>query len=88
LHFAKDAATARALIARGADVNAAGRSEDTPLIQAARRGQKDVLEVLIAAGADLHRVDSIGGGTALDWAVRNGHEECAAVLRAAMKLDG
>jgi hypothetical protein len=83
LHFAKDAATAGALIARGADVNAAGRAGDTPLIQAARRGQQDVLEVLIAAGADLNRVDSIGGGTAMDWAIRNGHDECAAILRAA-----
>ena len=42
----------RALIERGADLNAAGRNGETPLVAAARNGQQEAAEMLLAAGAE------------------------------------
>ncbi|HUQ70134.1 MAG TPA: ankyrin repeat domain-containing protein [Planctomycetaceae bacterium] len=87
LLFAKEAAVARTLLAHGADPNAAVRSGETALMQAARLGCTEVLQELIAAGADLNRVHPRDGWTALTLAIRSGHEDCAAALRAAGTRD-
>uniref|UniRef100_A0A7C2K1G5 Ankyrin repeat domain-containing protein n=1 Tax=Schlesneria paludicola TaxID=360056 RepID=A0A7C2K1G5_9PLAN len=83
LMFAKEGAVAEALIARGANVNATDTSGETPLMFAAREDRVDVLKVLIAHGADLERVRSVDGRTALGQAIRMGHDASAAALRAA-----
>jgi hypothetical protein len=57
----------RLLIAKGADVNAKGRSGWTPLHFAANGGHREVAKLLIAKGADLNAKTS-DGVTPLDWA--------------------
>lgn len=47
-----DSASAQALIAEGADVNARLPGDGTPLIEAARVGREDLVAMLLAAGAD------------------------------------
>ena len=55
---------------------------DTPLIRAARMGNVELVRVLLAAHADVHaRMTS--GATALSEAIRGGHDEVVALLRAA-----
>ena len=49
----------------GADVNAKGYRERTPLHYAAHGGQKEIAELLIAAGADVNAKDD-DGETPLD----------------------
>jgi hypothetical protein len=83
LLFAKDAAAAQALLTLGADPNAAVTTGETALMQAARFGRKDVLDVLIAARADVNRVHPRDADTALMRAMRSGHDDCIAALRAA-----
>jgi len=65
-------------LADGADVNAKGFRERTPLHRAARYGHKEIAELLIAAGADVNaKMDT--GDTPLDWARYN--PEIADLLR-------
>lgn len=60
------------LIAAQADVNAARSSDKvTPLMSAAYQGHKDVVEALLAAGADKTLKDG-DGQTAKYWATRSG----------------
>jgi ankyrin repeat protein len=56
------------LLARGATPDAATSDEFTPLMMAAGYGYKDIVTVLLDAGADPHRM-SRGGTTALTAAV-------------------
>jgi hypothetical protein len=83
LMFAKDGAIAQSLIARGANVNATDQGGETPLMFAAREDRLEVLQALIAAGADLNRTRRVDGRTALEQAIWTGHERCADALRAA-----
>lgn len=55
---ANDTATARYLIAKGADVNARSEIGDTPLILSAGNGNVEVMKLLLARGADVNAVDS------------------------------
>ncbi len=57
------------LIENGADVNTAGPTGLTPLIQAAKRGSVAAVEMLITAGARLDTCDH-DGYQALYWACR------------------
>lgn len=63
----------RALIAEGADVNAADPSGDTALQAAARRGDAEIAAMLLGAGA----TPSPG---AVRWAIMNGHYEVLKAL--------
>lgn len=79
----RDPAMAAALVRLGADVDARAREgRDTLLIRAARMGNVALVNVLLAARANVH-VQSATGATALGEAIRGGHEEVAALLRAA-----
>lgn len=79
----RDPAMAAALVRLGADVDVRHREDgDTPLIRAARMGIVDLVKVFLAAKADVHAATK-DGATALSEAVRGGHEEVAALLRAA-----
>lgn len=79
----------RLLLARGVDVNAAETfQQTTALMWATAEGHRDVVDLLLEAGADLNRQSHVtslsqrhnadhpsGGFTALMFAARNGNEE-------------
>ena len=79
-HFPNNAATVRALIAAGADVNArfSGPHTETPLHWAASSDDVDVLDALLDAGADIEASGSVlGGGAPLSDAVGFGQWNAA-----------
>jgi hypothetical protein len=79
----RDPAMAAALIRLGADVNVRAREGgDTLLIRAARMGNGPLVTVLLDASANVH-VENAMGATALSEAIRGGHDDVAALLRAA-----
>ena len=79
----REPAMAAALIRLGADMNVRHRDDaDTPLIRAARMGNVELVRILLAARADVHARMS-GGDTALSEAIRGGHDDVVALLRAA-----
>jgi hypothetical protein len=70
----------RILLDEGADPD--GRGADwTPLMRAAVRGEREVCEALIAAGADPAR--RLDGQTAADLAAEAGYDDLATLLRSA-----
>jgi ankyrin repeat protein len=62
-------------------VNASDSHGDTPLHNAALRGYKEVVEVLVAHGADVNAKNS-RGRTPLDEAARRGHKDIVRLLTA------
>jgi len=72
---------ARLLIERGAELNR--RELDEWLIDAAEKGQLELVKVLLRHGADVWAQDYYCRGRALDIAVDQGHDEIAAILREA-----
>jgi ankyrin repeat protein len=72
-----DAQAVQKLLAAGADVNARTIEDqfewtpidDTPLLQAIKKAHEDVVDILLAAGADIHAVNSYGQSPVY-WAVR------------------
>jgi hypothetical protein len=81
-----DVASARLLLAAGADVNARDQFDGTPLHMAAMGGPPDdrvpLTEMLLAAGADIDAVDS-GGRTALHTAAIFAQKRLIVVFRQA-----
>ncbi len=75
-----DAAIVRAMVAHGADVNAAGANAYTPLHVAASRGNQELVRFLVESGA---RVDAkmADGKTPADLAAERGHPETAKLLQ-------
>lgn len=69
----------RALLARGADVNARQQQAFTPLHTAADRGDVAMAEIFLSHGADVQAADS-AGRTALDLAREKKHEAMVALL--------
>jgi hypothetical protein len=83
LSQAREPEAAKWLIDHGADVNAK-TSGRTPLMDAAYRGQAEIVKLLIDAKANLdEKSDTDGRWTAIDFAVSNQHDDIAAMLRAA-----
>jgi ankyrin repeat protein len=68
-----DAAEVRALLDKGADVNAKFRYGATALFKAAERGNTEAVKALIERGADVNVKDTFYGATALSWALQKGH---------------
>lgn len=77
---ADDRGLVQQLLADGVSVDAADASGDRPLIMAAYLGHIEVLELLLAAGADLTVVDPGMRATALHAAAYAGRTEAAGVL--------
>ena len=68
----------------GADVNAKGKYGRAPLHYAASRGLKEIIELLIARGADVNTKIEVGdyiGQTPLDGAIQWDRTESAELLR-------
>ena len=78
-----DAAAVRALLAKGADVNAAPGDGMTALHGAAERGQQNVVTLLLGAGAQASAVTRLGGYQPLHLAARGGHADVVTALLAA-----
>jgi hypothetical protein len=79
-----DAAAVKALLARGADVNAKGEySGWTPLMMAVRKGDIELVNFLLANGADANTKSSLRSRTALMEAARNRKVEVVKALLAA-----
>lgn len=68
-----DAAEVKALLDKGADVNAKFRYGATALFKAAERGHTEVVKLLIERGADVTVKDTFYGANALYWAMDKGH---------------
>ena len=75
-----DIAMVRALLAGGADVNAAQGDGMTALHWAAERGDAALAEMLLYAGAVIEPVTRIGGYTPLHIAARTGSDAVALML--------
>lgn len=81
--FNGQADVARALIERGADVNASARGF-TALRLAVEKGNKDMISLLLSKGAD-PALRPPGGSSAIDYAQAQGKTELHDMLRAAVK---
>jgi hypothetical protein len=68
-----DAAEVKAVLDKGADVNAKFRYGATALFKAAERGHTEVVKLLIERGADVNVRDTFYGATAMYWAMDKGH---------------
>src|SRR5438876_637718 len=75
-----DLPTADSLIRSGADVNRRGPLPLTALMLAAGRGSTQMVGKLLAAGADVHVVDSTMGASALHFAAQSGVVDIAQLL--------
>lgn len=75
-----DVATVKALLDKGANVNAKFRYGTTALFKAAERGHTEVVKLLIERGADVNVKDTFYGATAMTWALENKHLEVVRAL--------
>jgi ankyrin repeat protein len=62
---------AQLLIARKANPNQTNNSGETPIMRAVQLNDLDMVRLLIAAGADPIRRDSLAGMSAMDYAKSN-----------------
>src|SRR5258705_3821607 len=74
-----DSEAVRALLAEGADANGTTRGGQTPLVLAILFRHAHILDLLLPAGADPQRLDSLGPN-AIDWAERKGFTEGVKLL--------
>ena len=74
--YAVNATVVRLLIKNGASVTENDLFQETPLTSASKRGDAELVEILIEAGADVHA----GGRPPLDWASEEGNAETLACL--------
>ncbi len=75
-----DAAAVKALLARGADVNAKSSYGATPLFFACDRGSAEVVKILLEAGADVNIKDTFYKLTPMSFAIQHDHAEVVKLL--------
>ena len=83
----KNAAIAEWLFKQGADVNSAGRMGSTPLMLAACRNDRDMVDLLLGWKADPDAVNE-QGETAADYALGSGCRELGQYLKSNMNRKG
>jgi ankyrin repeat protein len=76
----RNAEAVAVLVSSGVDVNAPSHGGFTPLLEAAQNGDRRIVELLLAAGADPAAALD-GGKMASDLALAHGHPDVAAMLR-------
>ena len=69
----------RSLLDRGANINAVGSHNWTPLHNASSNGHHQCVELLLDRGANINAVDTFNY-TPLHWASINGHKQCVELL--------
>lgn len=72
----------RLLLAQGASTEATEEQGHTPLSAAIERGDASIVEALLEAGADVHRVPRATGAPAIVSAAKKGHVEIVRALLA------
>ena len=77
-----DLAAVKALLDKGADVNAKNRYGATALSYAAERGSVEVVKLLLERGADVNVKDTFYGARPINWALDKGHIEVVRLLLA------
>lgn len=75
-----DAPAVKSLLDKGADVNARGRYQMTPLFKAAERGNAEIVRLLLDKGADVTVTDTFYHATPLTWALDKSHVEVVRAL--------
>lgn len=75
-----DAPAVKALLAKGADVNAKSPYGATPLFFACDRGSAEVVKILLDAGADVNIKDTFYKSTPMTWAIQHDHAEVVKLL--------
>ncbi len=75
-----DTAEARALLEKGAPVNAKTRYGATPLSYACDRGNVEMVKLLLDRGADVKAKDTFYGATPMEWAAMKNHAEVVRLL--------
>jgi Ankyrin repeats (3 copies)/Domain of unknown function (DUF3471) len=75
-----DVEAVKALLAKGADVNAKTAYGATALSYAADKGHVEVVKVLLDRGADVNVKDTFYGETPLGWAAYRGHATVVTLL--------
>lgn len=85
--WANDVAGARALVARGADVDAEDETQQSAYLVATSEGHLDLLELALAAGADVDAKDSWNGTGLIRAAERGHHLVVGRLLRAGIDKD-
>ena len=75
-----DIAQVKALLDKGASVNAKTRYNQTPLFFACDRGNLEIAKLLIDRGADVNAKDNFYNATPLTWAMSKKNKEITALL--------
>jgi Ankyrin repeats (3 copies) len=75
-----DVAAVKALLAKGADVNAKTEYGATPLFFACDRGNVEVVKILLEHGADVNVRDKFYKATPVSWAVQRDHADVVKLL--------
>jgi hypothetical protein len=70
----------KALIAKGADVNAKTEYGATPIFFACDRGHAEIVKILLEHGADVNIRDKFYGTTPVIWAVQRDHAEVVKLI--------
>ena len=78
--FARNIEDIKQHLAAGTHVNAKESRGWTPLLRAAREGYKEIVELLIANGADVNAKTGNAGWTPLHWAAYEGYKEIVELL--------
>jgi ankyrin len=80
LALASSGAIAHRLLAAGANPNLVTSAGVSPLMNAARAGNTDIVQALLEHGADVNAQEKTRGQTALMWAVSEQHPDTVRVL--------
>jgi ankyrin repeat protein len=76
----RDKALAHFLLNAGADVDKEDKYDNTPLHEAVYQGHKDIVELLLAYGADVNKAAKVSGCSPLFPAVAYGHKDIVELL--------